>query len=48
MLFVEKAIGCLIEADESDGTLVKYKPEIGLLLSIDKDHKELRGIIYHF
>ncbi|MBP6625739.1 MAG: UDP-N-acetylmuramate--alanine ligase, partial [Chitinophagaceae bacterium] len=31
----------LIEADESDGTLVKYKPEIGLLLSIDKDHKEL-------
>jgi UDP-N-acetylmuramate--alanine ligase len=31
----------LIEADESDGTLVKYQPEIGLLLSIDKDHKEL-------
>jgi len=31
----------LIEADESDGTLVKYEPEIGLLLSIDKDHKEL-------
>lgn len=31
----------LIEADESDGTLVRYEPEIGLLLSIDKDHKEL-------
>lgn len=31
----------LIEADESDGTLVKYKPEIGVLLSIDKDHKEI-------
>ena len=31
----------VIEADESDGTLVKYEPEIGLLLSIDKDHKEL-------
>jgi len=31
----------LMEADESDGTIVKYKPEIGLLLSIDKDHKEL-------
>ena len=31
----------LIEADESDGTLVKYKPEIGLLLSINKDHNEL-------
>ncbi|MBK7689568.1 MAG: UDP-N-acetylmuramate--alanine ligase [Bacteroidetes bacterium] len=34
----------LIEADESDGTLVKYKPEIGLLLSIDKDHKELEEL----
>lgn len=31
----------VIEADESDGTLVKYKPEIGVLLNIDKDHKEL-------
>ncbi|MEZ5045551.1 MAG: Mur ligase family protein [Chitinophagaceae bacterium] len=31
----------VIEADESDGTLVKYKPQVGLLLSIDKDHKEL-------
>ncbi len=34
----------LIEADESDGTLVKYKPEIGILLSIDKDHKELHEL----
>ncbi|MBK7763592.1 MAG: UDP-N-acetylmuramate--alanine ligase [Bacteroidetes bacterium] len=31
----------VIEADESDGTLVKYHPEIGVLLNIDKDHKEL-------
>lgn len=31
----------IIEADESDGTLVKYHPYIGLLLSIDKDHKEI-------
>lgn len=31
----------VIEADESDGSLVKYKPEIGLILNIDKDHKEL-------
>ncbi len=38
---VGKSDWLLIEADESDGSLVKYKPEIGLLLSIDKDHKEL-------
>lgn len=38
----------LIEADESDGTLVKYKPEIGLLLSIDKDHKELSELFEIF
>jgi UDP-N-acetylmuramate--alanine ligase len=31
----------IIEADESDGSLVQYKPSIGVLLSIDKDHKEL-------
>ena len=31
----------IIEADESDGSLVKYKPEIGIILNIDKDHKEL-------
>jgi UDP-N-acetylmuramate--alanine ligase len=31
----------IIEADESDGSLVQYKPAIGVLLSIDKDHKEL-------
>ncbi|HNB82725.1 MAG TPA: Mur ligase domain-containing protein, partial [Chitinophagaceae bacterium] len=35
----------LIEADESDGTLVKYEPEIGLLLSIDKDHKEISELM---
>jgi UDP-N-acetylmuramate--alanine ligase len=39
--FVGEGKWLLIEADESDGTLVKYKPQIGLLLSIDKDHKEL-------
>lgn len=30
----------VIEADESDGTLVNYKPEIGLILNLDRDHKE--------
>jgi UDP-N-acetylmuramate--alanine ligase len=31
----------VIEADESDGSIVQYHPEIGLLLNIDKDHKEI-------
>ena len=31
----------VIEADESDGSIVQYKPEVGLLLNIDKDHKEI-------
>ena len=29
----------VIEADESDGSIVQYHPEIGLLLNIDKDHQ---------
>ena len=29
------------EVDESDGTLVRYEPEIGVILNIDKDHKEI-------
>ncbi|MDR1812575.1 MAG: Mur ligase domain-containing protein [Candidatus Fibromonas sp.] len=29
------------EADESDGTLVRYSPKIGVVLNIDKDHKEI-------
>jgi UDP-N-acetylmuramate--alanine ligase len=31
----------IIEADESDGSVVQYEPEIGLLLNIDKDHQEI-------
>jgi UDP-N-acetylmuramate--alanine ligase len=31
----------VIEADESDGTLVKYTPEVGIILNLDKDHKEM-------
>jgi len=32
------------EADESDGTLIRYKPKIGIILNIDKDHKELNEL----
>lgn len=31
----------VIEADESDGSIVNYHSEIGLLLNVDKDHKEI-------
>ena len=31
----------VIEADESDGSIVHYHPEIGLLLNVDKDHQEI-------
>lgn len=39
------------EADESDGTLVRYSPRIGLILNLDKDHKEiseLQGVFQTF
>jgi len=35
----------VIEADESDGSIVQYRPEIGLLLNIDKDHKEIEVLL---
>src|SRR5687768_6873028 len=38
---VGKGEWLVIEADESDGSIVQYKPEIGLVLNVDKDHKEL-------
>jgi len=31
----------VIEADESDGSIIQYHPEIGVLLNVDKDHKEV-------
>lgn len=35
----------IIEADESDGSIVQYKPEVGLLLNIDKDHQEIAELM---
>lgn len=35
----------VIEADESDGSLIKYRPEIGLMLNVEKDHKEISELI---
>lgn len=38
--WVDKGEWLVIEADESDGSIVGYTPEIGLLLNVDRDHKE--------
>jgi len=38
----------VIEADESDGSIVQYKPEIGVLLNVDKDHKEIDALMEIF
>jgi UDP-N-acetylmuramate--alanine ligase len=42
---VGKGDWLVIEADESDGSIVKYHPEIGLLLNIDKDHQEIDELL---
>ena len=39
--FVGNGEWLIIEADESDGSVVQYKPEVGLLLNVDKDHQEI-------
>ncbi len=38
----------IIEADESDGSIVLYEPEVGLLLNIDKDHQEIETLMEVF
>ena len=45
---VGKGNWLVIEADESDGSIIYYKPEIGLLLNIDKDHKEIDALMEIF
>lgn len=31
----------VVEADESDGTIVRYRPKTGVVLNISKDHKDV-------
>jgi UDP-N-acetylmuramate--alanine ligase len=45
---VGKGEWLVIEADESDGSIVQYKPEIGLLLNVDKDHQEIDELMSIF
>ena len=45
---VGKGDWLVIEADESDGSIVQYEPEIGLLLNVDKDHQEIDELMRIF
>jgi UDP-N-acetylmuramate--alanine ligase len=45
---VGKGEWLVIEADESDGSIIQYKPELGLLLNIDKDHQEVDELMNLF
>ena len=38
----------ILEADESDGSIVQYHPEIGVLLNVDKDHQEINTLMELF
>ncbi len=45
---VGKGEWLVIEADESDGSIVQYAPEIGVLLNVDKDHQEIGELMNMF
>ncbi len=38
----------VIEADESDGSVVRYHPAIGVLLNLQKDHKDVETVAAMF
>ncbi len=38
----------LVEADESDGSLVRYAPSIGVILNLQRDHKEMDEVTAMF
>ena len=46
--WVGKSDWLVIEADESDGSIVNYIPEISVLLNIDRDHKEYDELLLLF
>jgi UDP-N-acetylmuramate--alanine ligase len=38
----------VVEADESDGSLVRYAPSIGVILNLQRDHKEMAEVAAMF
>jgi len=46
--WVGKSDWLVIEADESDGSIVNYIPKISVLLNVDRDHKEYDELLSLF
>lgn len=46
--FIGSSDWLVIEADESDGSLVRYSSEIGVLLNLARDHKEPEEVKEYF
>ena len=38
----------VVEADESDGSLVRYQPAVGVILNLQRDHKEVSEVAAMF
>lgn len=38
----------VVEADESDGSLVRYEPAVGVVLNLERDHKEMSEVAAMF
>jgi len=38
----------VIEADESDGSVVRYHPAVGVLINLQRDHKEMEAVAEMF
>ena len=38
----------VVEADESDGSLVRYSPSVGVILNLQRDHKEMDEVAAMF
>jgi UDP-N-acetylmuramate--alanine ligase len=38
----------VVEADESDGSLVRYAPSVGVILNLQRDHKEMAEVAAMF
>ncbi|MGZ8400457.1 MAG: L,D-transpeptidase family protein [Methyloceanibacter sp.] len=46
--FARRSDLLVVEADESDGSLVRYAPSIGVILNLQRDHKEMTEVAAMF
>lgn len=47
-IYNENTDYCVIEADESDGSIQKYRPYIGIINNISRDHTTIEKLIEYF